>query len=145
MQVVTRMLLLINRKFKFGKLKSSHLSLSFVLNRHSTSILKCRSKQEADLAVSVVSFISSSVGQMRSTKSPNLELFTEKTSFIQRNVKLKDRASFFSFFLRTPVGSLLRTNKATSWREEERSLYPQVCRLSVEKHMCCQSKTQAFC
>ena len=35
---------------------------------------------------------------MRSTKSPNLKLFSERTSFILRNVKLKDRASFFSIF-----------------------------------------------
>ena len=50
---------------------------------------------EADLSVSVVSFISSSMGQMRSTKSPNLELCSERTSYIQKNAKLKDRASFF--------------------------------------------------
>ena len=54
---------------------------------------------EADVSVSVVSFISSSMGWMRSTKSPNLELFSERTSSIQQNMKLKNRASFFSFFL----------------------------------------------
>ena len=53
---------------------------------------------EADLSVSVVSFISSSMGQMRSTKSPSLELFSERTSSIQRNGKLKDQASFFSCY-----------------------------------------------
>ena len=38
---------------------------------------------------------------MRSTKSPNLELFGERTSSIERNVKLKVWASFCSFFLRS--------------------------------------------
>jgi hypothetical protein len=44
------------------KLKSSLLSESFVLNRPSLSISRCRSRYEADLSVSVVSFISSSMG-----------------------------------------------------------------------------------
>jgi hypothetical protein len=45
----------IRGKFTMGKLKSSLLS-SFVLNRHSLSISRCRSRYEADLSVSVVSF-----------------------------------------------------------------------------------------
>ena len=73
-------------KFTTGKLKSSLLSKSFVLNRPSLSISRCMSMYDADLSVSVVFFILRSMGQMRSTKSPNLELFNERT---QRNVKLK--------------------------------------------------------
>jgi len=46
--------------------------------RPSLSISKCKSGYEADIAVSVVFFISSSMGQMRSTKLPNLELFSEE-------------------------------------------------------------------
>jgi len=42
-----------------GQLKLSLLWYSFVLNRRSVSIMKCRSRHEVDLAVSVVSFISS--------------------------------------------------------------------------------------
>ena len=53
-----------------------------VLNRPSFSIVMCRSRYEADLFVSVVYFISSSMGYMRSTKSSNLELFSERTSSI---------------------------------------------------------------
>ena len=34
-----------------------------------------------------------------------------------------------------PVWSLPHTNKGTSRQEEEHSLYPNVCRLSVEKHV----------
>jgi hypothetical protein len=37
---------------------------------------------EADLSVSVVSFISGSVGYMQSTTSLQLELFSERTSSI---------------------------------------------------------------
>ena len=82
--------------------KSSLSSSSFVRYRPSQSIARCRSRYEADLSVSVFSFISSSMGQMGSTKSPSLELFSERTSSIQQNVKLKDWASFFSFFLINP-------------------------------------------
>jgi hypothetical protein len=56
------MLLHINGKFTVGRLKSSLLSYSFVLIRSSLSISRCRSRYEADLAVAVVSFISSSKG-----------------------------------------------------------------------------------
>ena len=56
------MLLHINGKFTMGKLKSSLLSYSFALNRPSLSISWCRSRYEADVSVSVVSFISSSMG-----------------------------------------------------------------------------------
>jgi hypothetical protein len=41
-----------------------------------------RSRYESELSVFVVSFISSSMGLMRSTKSPNLELLSERTSSI---------------------------------------------------------------
>ena len=41
-----------------------------------------------DLAVSVVSFISRSTGEMRSTKSPNLELLGKNVIFIaEREIK----------------------------------------------------------
>jgi hypothetical protein len=52
------MLLHMNGKFTMGKFKSSLLSLSFVLNRPSLSISRCRPMYEADVSVSVVSFIS---------------------------------------------------------------------------------------
>jgi hypothetical protein len=55
------LLLHINGKFTMEKLKSSLLSYSFILNHPSLSISRCRSRYEADLSVSVVSFISSSM------------------------------------------------------------------------------------
>ena len=82
MQDAGGMLLHINRKFTMGKLKSSLLLQSFVLNRPSLSISRCRSRYEADLSVYVVFFISSSMGYIRSTKSPNIELFSKRTSSI---------------------------------------------------------------
>jgi hypothetical protein len=39
------------------------------------------SRHEADLAVSVESFISSAMRKMRSLKSQNLQLFSERTSY----------------------------------------------------------------
>jgi len=57
----------------------------------------CMSRYEAELSVSVVSFISSSMGSMRSTKSPSLELCSERTSSIERNVEFKNGSSFFSY------------------------------------------------
>ena len=76
------MLLHINGKFTVGKLKSYCFIVESPFNRPSLSISRCRSRYEADLSVSVVSFISSLMGYMRSTKSPNLELFSERTSSI---------------------------------------------------------------
>jgi len=90
---------------------------------------------EADLSVSVVSYISSSMGQIRSTKSPNLELFSERTSSIYRNVKLKDRDSFFSFLLRRPC------MKSDSYQERNKSArrgpqFAPICMPTVcEKHV----------
>ena len=55
-------LLHINGKFTMRKLKSSLLSSNFVLNRPSLSISRCRSRYETDLSVTVVFFISSSMG-----------------------------------------------------------------------------------
>ena len=52
---------------------------------------------------------------MSRTKSPNLELFSERTSSIYRNVKLKDRASFFSFFLRNPLLTIFLYWKLHNW------------------------------
>ena len=49
--------------------------ISFVLNRPSLLISRCKSRCESDLSLSVVSFISFSMGYMRST-----ELFSERTS-----------------------------------------------------------------
>jgi hypothetical protein len=43
-------------------------------------MLRCRSRYEEELVVSVVTFISSSMGYMRLTKSPNLELISERMS-----------------------------------------------------------------
>ena len=56
------MLLQRKGKLTIGKLKSSRLSYSLVCNLPLMSISRCRSKYEADLVVSVVSFISSSFG-----------------------------------------------------------------------------------
>ena len=55
-------LLHINRKFTMEILQSSLLPHSFALNRRSTSISRCKIRHEADLAVSVASFKSSSTG-----------------------------------------------------------------------------------
>ena len=52
----------IKMEFTIGKFKSSLLSYSFVLNSPSLSISRCRTRYEADLSESVVSFISRSVG-----------------------------------------------------------------------------------
>jgi hypothetical protein len=57
----------LSRKFQMGKLKSSLLWLCFVLNWASVSISRCNSGYEADLSGSVISFISSTMEQMRST------------------------------------------------------------------------------
>ena len=46
------------------------------------TISRCRSRYEADLAVSVKSFISRSIGLMQSKKSPKIELFSGRTSCI---------------------------------------------------------------
>jgi hypothetical protein len=59
---VVVILLHINRKFTMEILQSSLLSHSFALNRRSTSISRCKIRHEADLAVSVASFKSSSTG-----------------------------------------------------------------------------------
>jgi len=85
------MLLRINGKLNKGKLKSSR---SNVLNRPPLSISRFRSKYVADIAVSVASFISSSMGYMPSTKSQNIELFSE---MYVGDSEIKDWASFFSF------------------------------------------------
>ena len=52
-----QVLLHMNGKFTMGILKQG-----FVLNRHSISISRCTSKHEADLTISVISYISSSMG-----------------------------------------------------------------------------------
>jgi len=77
------MLLHINGTLTMRKLKPSPMSWSFVLNRSVLSISRCGSRYEADL--SVVSFISSSMGYMRPTKPPNLELFRERLRFMVSN------------------------------------------------------------
>jgi hypothetical protein len=56
------MMLRIKGTFTMGKLKSSLLSYSLVLNRPSLSISRRRLRYEADLSVFVVSFISGSNG-----------------------------------------------------------------------------------
>ena len=56
------MFLHINGKFTIVKLKSSLLSQSLVFNRLSLSISRCKAKNEAALAVSVLSFISDAMG-----------------------------------------------------------------------------------
>jgi hypothetical protein len=51
------MLLHINGKFTMGKLKSSLMSYSFVLDLLSLSMLRCRSRHKVELSVFVISFI----------------------------------------------------------------------------------------
>jgi hypothetical protein len=97
------MLLHINGKFSMRKLKSSILSLGFVLKRPSLSISRCIYQGMKNLAVSVVSLILSSMGQIRSTKSSNVELLSERMSSVSRNVELKDGSSFFYVFLEKPL------------------------------------------
>lgn len=90
------MLLHIDGEFAIGILKSSLLSkVSSLL-----SMSRCMSRYEANLGIFVVSFLSISMGYMRSTKLPNL--FSERTPLVQRKVKLKERVSSFLFFLRSP-------------------------------------------
>ena len=91
-----------------GKLISSLVSYSCVLNRPSLSISRCTSRYEPDLSLSVVSFISFSMGYMRST-----ELFSERTSSSQRNVKLQDRASF-RFTKQRYINTMLYISAITS-------------------------------
>ena len=62
---VDSMLLLVNGIFTMGKSKSSLLSYNFPLNWPSLSISRCSSSYEADIDVSVVSFIVRSMGYMR--------------------------------------------------------------------------------
>ena len=54
-------------KFTMGKLISSLLSYSFVLYRPSLLISRCKSRYEPHLSLSVLSFISFSMGYTRST------------------------------------------------------------------------------
>jgi len=72
---------------------------------------------------------------MRSTKSPNVELLSERTSSILRKVKWKNRASFFRFSWEASVWSLPRTNNRTSRREEKHNWYEYDCWMYVEKHV----------
>ena len=53
------------------------------------SISRCMSRYETDVAVSVESFISSARQKMRSGKSQNLHLFSERTSSILAERELK--------------------------------------------------------
>ena len=59
----------------------------------------------------------------------NLVLFSERTSSIWLSVI---QLSLFHFSWEAPVWSLPHTNKGTSPREEELSLYPSICRLCWE-------------
>lgn len=67
-------------KFKCKVHNEKIESSLFILNRPSLSIFRCMSMYETHRAVSVVSFIPNSMEQMRSTLSPNVELFSERTS-----------------------------------------------------------------
>jgi len=82
------MFLHINGKFIIEKFKWSPLSYSFVLSWLSLSISRCRSRYEADLAVSVVSFIWSSMGNMRSIKSARRVILWQDITYIaEREIK----------------------------------------------------------
>ena len=59
----------------------------FPLRYSLTFIARCRSRYKADLAVPVVSFISSSMGLIRSTKPPNLQLFSKRTGKNTKHVQ----------------------------------------------------------
>jgi hypothetical protein len=67
---------------KFWNMVSTYVVKVMFLIGTRFTISKCRSRYEADLAVAVVSFISRSIGLMQSKKSPNLELFSGRTSCI---------------------------------------------------------------
>ena len=77
------MLLHINGNFTMGKLEIIFSVVKFRSYPPLTvNFDGGKSRYEAYLSAYVVSLISSSVGQMRSTKSPNLELVSERKSSI---------------------------------------------------------------
>ena len=77
-----------------GKIKIISLVIKF---SSSLSIYMCMSSHQV-LAELRVSFISSAMGQERSTQSPRLELLCERTQPIQRQVKFKNRVSLYWVF-----------------------------------------------
>lgn len=82
-------------------LRSLASSLAAVLYQREQFLSVCEGMKHAS-TVYPVSFISRPIGQTRSTKSPNVELFIKCTPSISRNVKVKDRASLFSFYMKSP-------------------------------------------
>ena len=70
------------------------------------------SRNEAVLAVSVESFISSAMRKTRSPKYQNLQLFSERTSSILVEHELKGWVNFYS-----PVRNLPLTSSAVTRRE----------------------------
>jgi hypothetical protein len=96
-------------------LKSSRLSYILVLGWPLSSNSRDTSKNDADLAVSVVSITSSSGGYINGKYSANLELLIDKTLSIYLFVKLKALASWiflcFKSFWRN-YGSYEYTNKS---------------------------------
>ena len=78
------------------------------------STLRCRSTKDAEQAVSVVSFISSSGGYIEGKHLPNDGLLMENTSSIYLYVKSKDLAFFYICSLRDSVEIQSRTNIKTN-------------------------------
>ena len=102
-----------------GKIEIISVVVEVCFYQPPLSISRCMSRYEADIAVSVESFISSAMRKMRSAKSQNLQLLSEKTSSI-----LADRANFFRFSSEVYVWNLPLTSKAVTRREGKYSKYP---------------------
>ena len=85
-------------------------------------MLRCISRYEADIAVSVLSLISSSIEKKRS----------DNHQPIQRSKKLKDRASFYYFFSRNSYMKSAQYEQTNPLSIRRAQLVPQECRLSVE-------------
>jgi hypothetical protein len=78
--------------------------ISFVVSFRSMSISMCISMHEADLAVSLIFFKLNEIDEINIITKVGMSywLLCEKTSSIWRYVKIKGRASLFSFFLAKP-------------------------------------------
>ena len=72
-----------------GKIEIISFVVKVCFYQNPLSTLMCMSRYEADLAVSVQSFISSAMRKMRSAKSHDLQLFSERTSSILAERELR--------------------------------------------------------
>ena len=79
----------------------------FSTGRHCQFLGVDQSQKQAQLYLCYSLFrVQQDTPYMRSRQSPDLELFRERTSYIQRNVKSKDLVRFFWFFFRSPACSV---------------------------------------